>query len=118
MASGRVGRGKAWLATLLGLKPVLSVPREGPAVASAGRAFGRKRMLPAVLGKLRSAIPPGAQKVRFGVIHVACPEIVEPVSEALRAEYGDVEILTARATPVIATHTGVGAWAVAYLVED
>jgi len=41
------------------------------------------------------------------------------VSNALRARYGKhVEILTAPATPVISTHLGIGAWGVAYLVED
>ena len=38
--------------------------------------------------------------------------------ELLVARYGDVEILSAPVTPVIATHLGVGAWGVAYMVED
>jgi fatty acid-binding protein DegV len=29
-----------------------------------------------------------------------------------------VEILSAPATPVIATHLGIGAWGIAYMVED
>ena len=118
LASGRVGKGKARLATLLGLKPILAVPTEGAAVVPVGKAFGRKRVLPALLDILRKEIPDRARKVRFGVIHVGCPEIVGEVSAALQQEYGDVEILSAAATPVIATHTGIGAWAVAYLVED
>ena len=32
--------------------------------------------------------------------------------------YGEVEILSAPATPVLATHTGIGTFAIAYLVED
>jgi len=118
VASGRVGKGKAWLATFLGLKPLLSVPTDGRPVAPAGKAFGRRRVLPALLEVLRREIPPGARKVRFGVIHVGRPEIVAQASDALRKEYGDVEILSAPATPVLATHTGHGAWAVSYLVED
>ncbi|MBT8398194.1 MAG: DegV family EDD domain-containing protein [Gemmatimonadetes bacterium] len=118
MASGRVGRGKAWLASVLGLKPVLWVPNDGGATEPAGRALGRKRMLPAVMKALKKRIPPGAKKVRFGVSHVGYPEIVPEVTGALRAEYGEVEILSAPATPVIATHTGIGAWAVTFLLED
>jgi len=118
LASGRVGKGKAWLATFLGLKPILAVPTDGRPVAPAGKVFGRKRVLPALMETLRREIPERARKVRFGVIHVGRPEIVEEVSRALRGEYGDVEILSASATPVLATHTGHGAWAVAYLVED
>jgi DegV family protein with EDD domain len=118
LASGRVGRGKAWLATFLGLKPLLAVPTDGRPVVPAGKVLGRKRVLPALLEVLRREIPRAARKVRFGVIHVGRPEIVTQVSDALRREYGDVEILSAPATPVLATHTGHGAWAVSYLVED
>jgi fatty acid-binding protein DegV len=75
-------------------------------------------MLPAVLDVLRKRLPSDVDKIRFGVIHVGCPEMVERVTTALRAEYGEVEILSAPATPVIATHTGYGAWAVAFLLED
>ncbi len=118
LASGRVGRGKAWLATMLGLKPILSVPADGRAVVPAGKAIGRKGALRAVLNVLRKEIAPDSRKVRFGVVHIGRPEIVAEVSEALVQEYGDVEILSAPATPVIATHVGHGAWAVAFQVED
>ena len=61
----------------------------------------------------------GTKKVRFGVVHVGMPEIVGEMTRALRAEYGaDVEVIGAPATPVIATHIGLGGWGVAYLVED
>lgn len=118
LASGRVGRGKAWLASVLGLKPVLAVPTDGRAIVPVGRALGRRRVLPVVMGALRQRIPPGAKRVRFGVVHVGRPGIVPQAVAALKEEYGDVEILSAAATPVLATHTGIGAWAVAYLVED
>jgi DegV family protein with EDD domain len=118
MASGRIGRGKAWLASLLGLKPVLWVPNDGGVTESAGRAFGRKRVLPAVMNALRKRIPPGVEKIRFGIVHVGYPEIVDEVTPILQAEYGDQEILSAPATPVISTHIGTGAWAITYLLED
>jgi len=118
MASGRVGRGKAWFASALGIKPVFCVPTDGRAVEPVGRALGRRRVLPAVLGILRKKLPSQVDMIRFGISHVGCPEIVEELTTALRAEYGDVEILSAPATPVLATHLGIGAWAVAFMVED
>ena len=118
MASGRVGRGKAWFASALGIKPVFCVPTDGRAVEPVGRALGRRRVLPAVLGILRKKLPSQVDKIRFGISHVGCPEIVEEVTTALRAEYGDVEILSAPATAVLATHLGIGAWAIAFLLED
>jgi fatty acid-binding protein DegV len=63
-------------------------------------------------------IPANAQKLRFGVAHVGHPEILVELSAALRDRWGDVELLTAAASPVIANHVGLGAWAVAYMVED
>ena len=59
------------------------------------------------------------EKVRFGIVQVGIPEVVPEITQALKAEYGDhVDVLSAPATPVIATHTGTGAWGVAWLVED
>ena len=118
MASGRMGRRKAWFARALGIKPVLRVPIDGQAVEPVGKAFGRKRVLPALLDALRKEIPSGVEKVRFGIPYVGCPGLVEDVTAKLRSEYGDVEILSAPATPVIATHLGIGAWGIAFLVED
>jgi len=118
IASGRVGRRKAWFAAAFGLKPVFSVPTDGRPVVVEGKAFGRKRVIPAMVAAARRQIPPDARKVRFGIPYVGCPEIVERVSDALRSEFGDVEILSAPATPVISTHVGIGAWGLAFMVED
>jgi len=118
LASGRVGRGKAWLATFLGIKPIFEVPTDGPALVPIAKALGRPRVLPAMMKALKERIPESTKKVRFGIIHVGRPQILAEVEEALTQVYGDVEIITAPATPVLSTHTGYGAWAVAYLVED
>jgi DegV family protein with EDD domain len=118
LASGRVGKGRAWLGTVLGVKPVLGLSPDGK-VVPLGKAVGAQRVLPTVMGLLRSSIPSHVERVRFGVAHVGCPEVLDEVSQALRARYGeDVEILTAAATSVVATHVGVGAWEVAFMVED
>lgn len=117
LASGRVGRGRAFLGSMLSVKPILALDAGG-FVVPVGKAMGMKRAQVALLDMVAGQIPEGAS-VRFGVVHVGNEDIVEPVAAALRARYGrDVEILTAPATPVIATHLGVGAWGVAYLVED
>jgi DegV family protein with EDD domain len=118
VASGRLGKGKAWLASLLGIRPILKVPTDGRPVVPVGKALGRGRMLPALLEAVWREIPPGARRLRFGIIHVGVPEVVPRISEALRSRFGEVEILSSPATPVLATHTGIGAFAVAFLVED
>lgn len=116
LASGRVGKGKALLGSLLGIRPVLGLTPEGK-VRPFGKAIGAQRVERTLLDLVDQEIGDG-KKVRFGVIHVACPEVARRVSKALKDRYGDVEVLEHPATPVIATHTGPGAWGVAYMVED
>jgi len=117
LASGRVGRGTAMLGSVLNVKPILGLNAEGK-VIPLGKAIGRRRAREAVLDAVTGMIPAGA-RVRFGIVYVGDDGIVEPVSKTLRERYGgDVEILAAPATPVIATHIGLDAWGLAYLVED
>jgi DegV family protein with EDD domain len=117
LASGRVSRGRAWLGSVLSVKPILELSSEGR-VVPVGKVLGRKRVLPAVIDALAARIRPDAKRLRFGVLHVAAPHVLETVTAALRARWGEVEVLSGPATPVIATHLGPGAWGVAYLVED
>jgi len=118
LASGRVGRGQAMLGTMLNVKPILELTRAGK-VAPVSKVLGRRRAQTALLEALAARVPADVRSVRFGIVHVGADEIVAPVSGALRSRYGyDVEILTSPATPVLATHLGLGAWGVAYLVED
>lgn len=118
IASGRVGKGKAFLGRFLGLKPILGMTPEGR-VEAFGKAFGDDRARPELVRILREQVPDDVETVRFGIVHVALPEIVQPVSETLRSIYGPkTEILSAPASPVISTHLGIGAWGLAYMVED
>ena len=117
LASGRVGRGKAILGTLLNLKPILCLDPEGKVVLR-GKTMGRGRVASDVLDMMQEDMGSVPQIVRFGIVHVGIPEIISEVSEMLVERYGDVEILTAPATPVLSTHLGIGAWGLGYMVED
>jgi uncharacterized protein len=117
LASGRVSRGRAWLGTLLDIKPILGLDHEGK-VEPVARVRGRPAVLPKMLELLEERIPSDVGRLRFGVIHVAADEVAAAAAAALRERFGEREILVAPATPVIATHTGVGTWGIAYQVED
>jgi DegV family protein with EDD domain len=117
LASGRVGRGRALLGSVFGVKPILELTVDGT-VAPVAKAMGTARARVVLLDELARRVPPDSH-ARFGIVYVGEPAAVEPVAEGLRARYGrDVEILAAPATPVLATHLGVGTWGVAYLVEE
>jgi DegV family protein with EDD domain len=117
LASGRVSRSKAFFGTLLNAKPILAIDREGKVVPR-GTAIGRKRVILALLDAMAKDMGRVPETVRFGIVHVGIPKIISEVRELLVARYGEVEILNAPITPVIATHIGIGAWGLAYMVED
>jgi hypothetical protein len=117
LRSGRVGRGKVMIAGLLDIKPILlldTVGRVGPLA----NVRGSMNVRPRLIEKLISLVPSGAQAVRFGIMHVGRPSIVEEVTADLRAHWPDAEILDAPCASVIATHLGPGAWGIAWQVDD
>ena len=117
IASGRVSQFAGWFGGILDLKPVLGVGPDGR-IKAYGKARGPTRARRLLMEKVAAEIPPGVRKVRFGVVHVAAPEIASQVCEELRQRYGDAETLVSPITPTIATHLGPGAWGIAYMVED
>jgi DegV family protein with EDD domain len=117
LASGRVGRGRALLGTLLDIKPILTLDREGR-VEPAARVRGSRNVLPRMMELLEKALPADTARLKFGVIHVDAAETAAAVVEALRQRFGGThDVLVSPATPVIAAHTGPGTWGVVYQAE-
>ncbi len=115
--SGRISAANARVGKVMGLRPLFELDGEGR-VAVVGRAVGNRGARHKLFRMLRRRVPRDA-RVRFGVMHVAAPDVVAPLAAELQRSYGaHVEVLSAPATPVIATHLGPGAWGIAYMVED
>jgi DegV family protein with EDD domain len=117
LRSGRVSRGKAWIAGMLDVRPILSLDGAGR-VIPVDRVRGRDNVVPRVLELLERRLTPRPKVVRFGVAHAEAPEVAERVRNALVAAYQPRECFVTLATGVLATHVGPGAWAVFYQVED
>jgi DegV family protein with EDD domain len=117
LRSGRVSRGKAWLAGMLDVKPILSLDPSGR-VFPVDRVRGRDQVVPRVLALLDRRLTPRPKVIRFGVAHAEAPEMAERVRNALVAAYQPRDCFVTLATGVLATHVGPGAWAVFYQVED
>jgi DegV family protein with EDD domain len=115
LRSGRVGRGRAWLAGFLDVKPIMSLNRAG-FVEPITRVRGMRNALPRMLKVLEERVAADAPAVRFGIIHVGAPEIADQAKHALQKIYGPREIIVAPATPVLAAHLGPGAWGMCYQV--
>ena len=117
LRSGRVSRGKAWLAGMLDVKPILSLDAQGR-VVPIDRVRGRDNVVPRVLSLLEQRLTPRPTAVRFGIAHADAPEMAERVRTALVAAYRPRDCFVSLATGVLGTHVGPGAWAVFYQIED
>jgi DegV family protein with EDD domain len=117
LRSGRVSRGKAWIAGMLDVKPILSLDPSGR-VVPVDRVRGREQLVPRVLELLERRLTPRPAAVRFGVVHTGAPEMAERVRTALVAAYRPRDCFVTLATGVLGTHVGAGAWAIFYQVED
>jgi len=115
--SGRVGRVRAWLGTRLNVRPIMSVARAGaiePAARERRGAAVRRRLLEL----LDEALRRGPRALRLGVVHCGLPELAADLERELVARYRPSQCIVAPITPVIAAHTGIGAWGIFYQVED
>ncbi len=115
--SGRVSRGRAWLAGMLDVKPILALDSTGR-IVPVDRVRGREAVVARILALVDKALTPRPKAVRFGVAHAEAPEIAERVRTALVAAYRPRDCFVALATGVLGTHVGLGAWALCWQVED
>jgi fatty acid kinase/fatty acid kinase fatty acid binding subunit len=115
--SGRVGRLRGWLGTRLNVKPIMALTPDGradPVDRARGSAAARAR----ILSLLDAALTPRPAELRLGVAHGDIPEFASALRDEMVARYAPKQILLSPITPVIAAHTGIGAWGVFYQVED
>lgn len=117
LRSGRVSRGKAWVAGMLDVKPILSLDDSGK-VVPVDRVRGRDNVVPRMLELLEQRLTPRPRAIRFGVAHAEAPEAADRVRMALVAAYRPKDCFVSLATGVLGTHVGIGAWAIFYQVED
>ncbi|MGE3615538.1 MAG: DegV family protein, partial [Gemmatimonadales bacterium] len=117
LRSGRVSRGKAWLAGMLDVRPILGLD-SGGRVVPVDRVRGRDQLVARVLQLVDRALTPRPKAVRFGVVHAEAPEAAERLRTALVAAYRPRDCFVSLATGVLGAHAGPGAWAVVYQIED
>jgi DegV family protein with EDD domain len=117
LRSGRISRGKAWLAGMLDVKPILSLDAEGK-VVPVERVRGSENVESRVLALLEQRLTPRPKVVRFGVAHADAPAVAQRVQAILVDRYRPRDCLVTLATGVLGTHVGPGAWGIFYQVED
>jgi DegV family protein with EDD domain len=117
LRSGRVTRGRAWLAGMLDIKPILTLDDQG-GIVPVDRVRGRNNLVPRVLSLVEQRLTPRPNAVRFGIVHAEAPEEAARVRAALVAAYQPRDVFVNLATGVLGAHVGFGAWALFWQVED
>jgi hypothetical protein len=117
LRSGRVGRGRAWLGSLLDVKPILEVGPDGR-VIPLDRVRGREALIPRVLRHLERRLTPRPRQFRIGIAHANDPEVAERLRTDILARFSPRDCLVSEVTSALGVHVGPGAWGVFFQIED
>ena len=112
---GRVSPLRGFLARILGLLPVLTISKEGKAVAAArARGFeaARKKMMSLLFDVADAG---GEQGRRFGVAHCDSAPLADSLAREIRQRYPESDVMIVACGPALGAHGGPGAVAVAVL---
>ncbi len=112
---GRVSPLKGRIATLLHLKPIVSLDEEGRSLLI-GKAFSQRGNMAKVLAMTRRLLA-GRSLHSYSVIHAHDPDLAAWYGDRLRALLQRPADFTLDLSPVIGMHAGPGAVAVAWLTE-
>ena len=111
---GRIGKGKAMLSSLLNIKPIASLDTGEYTPVAKVRSQGQivkylvKQLIQDIKGKTLKGI---------SITHADALELATKLKEAIINEVGQVEVPVYDTTPIISTHTGIGAIGFMYYAE-
>lgn len=113
---GRMSKGQGFIAKALNIKPILQFAEEGrPRVVA--KSFGCRRQENALLKIFRENVC-GRSNLRYAISHADAPQTAERFARILEDEFGVAPKFITEASPVLGLHSGPGACAVAFIVDD
>ena len=109
--SGRLNKTKGFVGTLLNLKPVLTIDSQG-CITEAAKVIGQNKVIRKTLD-LAIKYAKNIKNPRFGIAHVAVPQLAQWYSNEIRNYFNSSEIMIAEASPALSLHIGIGGIAIA-----
>ncbi len=114
--SGRVSPLKGKIASLLNIKPVISVDEEGKTFQF-GKAVSQRRTMKKVMKEVKHIA--SQRKIRsYSIMHVRNPEGAGWFAKKMEKITGQKPVSVVNVTPAIALHAGMGAVALAVLTDN
>lgn len=104
--SGRLSAAGAMVGTVLDIKPIIKVTREGKLIRD-GKVRGRKASLRMLAKKYAESRSP-EEDSPVAIAHGDCPEDARLLEQILREEYGVEHVHTGYVGPILGAHTGPG----------
>jgi hypothetical protein len=114
--SGRLNKTKGLLGTLLNLKPILTINSDGN-IVEAAKVIGQKRVIKKTLD-LAIKYAKGVKNPRFGIVHVAAPELAQWYGYKIRNVFNSSKVMISEASPALSVHIGIGGAAIAVLGDS
>lgn len=115
---GRLSRSSAILGTVIDIKPILYVNREGELV-SLDKVRGRKKVLMTMVDNMAERLGEYKDKQVFiGVVHGDCEMDARYVANMITERFGYTDIVIRPIGPSIGVHTGPGAVALIFLGDE
>jgi len=116
MRSGRLSKTKGFLGTLLNLKPIMTVSPDGY-IVEAAKVIGQKRVIHKTVD-LAIQFAKNVKNPRFGITHVAAPELAQWYGYKIRNVFNYSKIMISEASPALSVHIGIGGAAIAVLGDS
>lgn len=102
---GRIGKARAWVGGLIGIRPILAVERGE--VVGIDRVRGRRAAQPRLLELAESKLEAGRPTIA-GVAHARAPVWADRLRELVAARFAPLELYVTEMGSVVGTHTGPG----------
>jgi DegV family protein with EDD domain len=104
--NGRIGRAQHFLGTLLKMKPILSLDKEG-FVTAVERVRGKGKVIPRLVEVAEERA--GTKRLQaLAISHANCPDDARRLKEAVLQRFETDEVYESQIGPVIGSHAGPG----------
>ena len=113
---GRVSKATAIVGTMLKIKPLLHVDKEGHLTA-VGKAMGRKKALHTVVENLLAHADIGENDPVF-ISHGDCIEDAERLADMIRERWAVKDVMIGYTGPAVGAHSGPGTVALFFLATE
>ncbi|WP_413778048.1 DegV family protein [Caproicibacterium sp. XB1] len=114
---GRVGSAAALVGTMLGIKPILQIDREGHLVVRE-KVRGRKQAMSNLLDKMESRLTQDTTLQTVFIVHGDCPADAKYLEKEVKSRCRPQKIFINQLDPVIGAHTGANALSIFYVAKN